>query len=234
MISMKKSALATAIAGALCVGGMASAQAALVQADTMTVTGGSFGMGFFTGGGYIPITHFGTGATDIAGQYNLPGWNVNVGQNTGTGTVPPVPAAPGSIGSFQFGAAQVNTFTALASTQTGVPGGGPVPSGLFENTGGTSSFNMSAFFANWNGTDFNQGNSAASLVTSGCVAGTCNFTMSWQSLIVGGPFGGNTGSWILSGTVTAVPVPAAVWLLGSGLIGLVGVARRRRSKNLAS
>ncbi len=27
--------------------------------------------------------------------------------------------------------------------------------------------------------------------------------------------------------VTAVPVPAAAWLFGSGLIGLVGIARRR-------
>lgn len=28
-------------------------------------------------------------------------------------------------------------------------------------------------------------------------------------------------------TITAVPVPAAVWLFGSGLIGLIGIARRK-------
>jgi len=41
------------------------------------------------------------------------------------------------------------------------------------------------------------------------------------------------GSWSFDGTTlsyaapSAVPVPAAVWLFGSGLIGLVGVARRK-------
>ncbi|VAW73276.1 hypothetical protein MNBD_GAMMA15-659 [hydrothermal vent metagenome] len=32
---------------------------------------------------------------------------------------------------------------------------------------------------------------------------------------------------LLTGQVSSVPVPAAVWLFGSGLLGLVGVARRR-------
>jgi len=30
-------------------------------------------------------------------------------------------------------------------------------------------------------------------------------------------------------SISAVPVPAAVWLFGSGLIGLIGIARRRKS-----
>ncbi|MBI5783055.1 MAG: VPLPA-CTERM sorting domain-containing protein, partial [Gammaproteobacteria bacterium] len=29
------------------------------------------------------------------------------------------------------------------------------------------------------------------------------------------------------GDVAVVPVPAAVWLFGSGLLGLIGVARRK-------
>lgn len=36
------------------------------------------------------------------------------------------------------------------------------------------------------------------------------------------------GTWT-SFTTTVVPVPAAVWLFGSGLLGLAGLARRKRS-----
>jgi hypothetical protein len=37
------------------------------------------------------------------------------------------------------------------------------------------------------------------------------------------------GSWAVhSGDVSAIPVPAAVWLFGSGLLGLVGMARRKK------
>jgi hypothetical protein len=33
----------------------------------------------------------------------------------------------------------------------------------------------------------------------------------------------------IDGTVSSVPIPAAAWLFGSGLIGLIGVARRRKT-----
>ena len=43
-----------------------------------------------------------------------------------------------------------------------------------------------------------------------------------------GNFGMIFGTWGTgSFTETLVPVPAAVWLLGSGLLGLVGIARRK-------
>ena len=39
------------------------------------------------------------------------------------------------------------------------------------------------------------------------------------------------GSWVYRDTnfLSQVPIPAAVWLFGSGLIGLVGVARRKKA-----
>lgn len=39
-------------------------------------------------------------------------------------------------------------------------------------------------------------------------------------------FGSTSGHYLVE--VSAVPVPAAVWLFGSGLLGLVGVSRRRQ------
>jgi hypothetical protein len=38
----------------------------------------------------------------------------------------------------------------------------------------------------------------------------------------------STGRWKIA-AVPAVPVPAAVWLFGSGLLGLIGVARRKKA-----
>ena len=39
-----------------------------------------------------------------------------------------------------------------------------------------------------------------------------------------------TGSYLVALPVSAVPIPSAVWLFGSGLLGLVGVVRRKKYK----
>lgn len=44
-----------------------------------------------------------------------------------------------------------------------------------------------------------------------------------------GPWAVLDGKDMAFEVLTAVPVPAAVWLFGSGLIGLIGVARKRKS-----
>lgn len=46
--------------------------------------------------------------------------------------------------------------------------------------------------------------------------------------MVDGPFPAHNANFNLHGTLTPVPVPAAVWLFGSGLLGLVGIARRKK------
>ena len=46
-------------------------------------------------------------------------------------------------------------------------------------------------------------------------------------------YGGKVNSYyawaVQTGDVSAVPVPAAVWLFGSGLIGLIGLAKRKKA-----
>ena len=75
---------------------------------------------------------------------------------------------------------------------------------------------------NWNGQ-----NEIAVLEIFDCAA---NFCQGNGVSMANGPFAGSVA--IFSGTGSAnvpeVPVPAAVWLMGSGLLGLVGVARRRK------
>ena len=63
--------------------------------------------------------------------------------------------------------------------------------------------------------------------TGNAVGDTAAVGVNFATITAGSPaFPGFHPSF--SGNLTKVPVPAAVWLMGSGLIGLVGVARRRR------
>ncbi len=62
-------------------------------------------------------------------------------------------------------------------------------------------------------------------------AGLNNATISTLSVVgTNGAFTSVTGAEIGSpGTVSSVPVPAAVWLFGTGLIGLTGFARKHKA-----
>jgi hypothetical protein len=57
-----------------------------------------------------------------------------------------------------------------------------------------------------------------------------NFHFNTGSTFASSRTGFNLFAWAVhSGNVSAVPVPAAVWLFGSGLLGLVGMARRKKA-----
>lgn len=59
--------------------------------------------------------------------------------------------------------------------------------------------------------------------------GGVNSSGQWLLTIqdVVGDDSGVLGSWTLD--ITPVPIPAAIWLFGSGVLGLVGIARRKKA-----
>ncbi len=113
-------------------------------------------------------------------------------------------------------------------------------SALVDNGDGT--VDMSGWNVTWNGiasiprggdtAHFAGDTGLAALSCGACGVGDA-FTLDYAAHVPLGDasgFGGVGYALHLEGsvaTVSAVPVPAAVWLFGSGLLGLVGVARRK-------
>ena len=113
---------------------------------------------------------------------------------------------------------------------------------------GASSFDvsMAGWTVNWAGGNIDMsgdtanfaGDSGIANVTCGvdCAVGdtyALNYSAHTPKDGGGTSFKGVLYNLHLEGTVNspaAVPVPAAVWLFGSGLVGLVGVARRKKSQ----
>jgi hypothetical protein len=57
-----------------------------------------------------------------------------------------------------------------------------------------------------------------------------DYIIAWDTSVAGSPIDGVDGFWSISGfgavVASPVPVPAAVWLFGSALFGLIGYSRR--------
>jgi len=109
---------------------------------------------------------------------------------------------------------------------------------------GVKSFDvsMSGWTVNWAGGDIDMsGDTVNFSEDSGIASVTCAVDCAIGDTYVldyaahtpkdggGTSFKGVLYNFHMEGTVAAVPVPAAVWLFGSGLLGLVGVARRKKS-----
>ena len=150
-------------------------------------------------------------------------------------------------------ASQPATFTGFQQNQAGgkfntwvntIAGHQTSPgSGLTSSTSSSDVWNMNLASAAFGGSS--GGNTLPFSIT-----GILGSSLSYFTATANGDTAGDAsifsqiaGTWNLAsnGTLTwnaaqvsSVPVPAAVWLLGSGLMGLVGVGRRRAANNMAT
>ena len=168
----------------------------------------------------------------------------------------PIGSAAGTHDILGLGAdfLMAGNFTMHAPTTTSAAGlafGPAVISGITPGTAGSFTVHMPVLNVQWaNGSYIiggDDGAGTACSATTGCggagvtfmgtTDGVGNFTLSARATMTAnevtvGGFTGNHVEFALRGSysTSAVPVPAAAWLFGSGLMGMVGVARRRRNK----
>jgi hypothetical protein len=157
-----------------------------------------------------------------------------VGSKTISGPVaPPVQIV---MGTYQNPIVQVGSgFLGAKIYSTGAYGM-PAPSGGVDTTANTISVDFSSL-RGYAHIGLYSLDMALPLITKPPSSGTYNpgtgaYALTWSnpfSLLVAGQTISGSATVSLSGTATLVPVPAAIWLLGSGLLGLAGVARRRKA-----
>ena len=142
----------------------------------------------------------------------------------------------GQVGFDVLGSATATlqgAFTALSGTFT-------LPSiaynTVMQGTGNTT-YDVLLSFSNPPGTRFDGTADAIGFVLDSGLTVDANFSgLDFGEIaahIQGIPLNGGTTSGAVTGTGTgtpAVPIPAAGWLLGSGLLGLVGISRRLMSR----
>ena len=135
----------------------------------------------------------------------------------------------------------LNAITIMIPNAFGYSGGqvsiGSIGTGFHVDDSDLSMVDMTNLAITWSfapGAIFPIGNeNDGGVDTTGLAMQTISGTIGGGAfdLTVTGGSGIGPSTWTMAGTyeTTAVPVPAAAWLLGSALVGLVGVARRKEA-----
>ena len=244
---MKKQLLCTAVLAAIGATASTSASAALasdalLNFDSFTTTTTTSGSVFVTGGSYFAMDTNGSGSftkTERTGLVQNDGIAVNTIQ-TASGSHSGAPGCTDGVGTCN----NTGEFPGIDQAwnffgNTGMHGTNSA-STVLSAVGDTATLDFSGWTVDWNGGEISMGAGGSGGVAtvncaaaSGCVAGSA-FTMVYDATVPATDpgFGGVAYQLTLVGTIgtqSAIPVPAAVWLFGSGLLGLVGVARRRKA-----
>ena len=201
---MKKTAIASALALAM---GAGAAHAGPWS--------GSFCM-YSPGGGLVSDFSWGTACDEqVSGA---------ISGAPGTATL----SSPQTFFGFNWTAKGITTYAPGTYTWTFDDGSGPY---TYTFTVGANQVGATMLF-DWS-TSSNIGVVNVWDVTSSA-SGTTYTSTDWDGdgilggKMINGPFAGFSANFNMVEAPAAVPVPAAVWLFGSGLVGLVGVARRKK------
>jgi hypothetical protein len=105
-------------------------------------------------------------------------------------------------------------------------------------SGNSQTLDMSGWNVTWNGIASiplaQQGDATINCTGGSSCSDTSSYTLDAAFHVNGAKFTSVAYTLHLEGSVSSaappIPVPAAAWLFGSGLVGLAGVARRRKTK----
>ena len=234
---MKKTTIATAL-GIVIGGASMGANAALTSGATLDFTLGTVAV-TCNYGTTPPCNKTTYSVSDVVGSYFSMDTNGNGVENSEKTPI-------GSLNGIVLGATQ-----AAGGSHAGSVNGSESPNidapwtffggtGMHQTTSAVTAtaggaVNMAGWNVAWNGIasiPLVQQSASIACSTSTC-SESSNYTIDGAFHVNGAGFTTVAYTVHLEGHITdgvsAVPVPAAVWLFGSGLLGLAGVARRRKS-----
>jgi hypothetical protein len=191
----------------------------------LATTGGTAWTTFVSNTGSDPLAFAVIGGGNKNGASDPLGLNSYSTTIGGSGT-PPQSPTNGNLASFNL--LDQNIIGVLNSGGYNVASG----SGYDANNASQPEYTDASALTSWNGkfggvTDVAEGSPNDFYnFTQNKGTGTTTTTPSNQTLLGTFTLSGSTLSYTAAGS-TAVPLPAAVWLLGGGLFGLVGIGRRR-------